>query len=59
MGSCCVTQAALSGTLWQPRGALGVGLRGRECVYAYVYHIVVWQRPAQHCEAIILQLKIY
>ena len=26
-------------------------------VYLELTHIVVWQKPAQHCKAIILQLK--
>ena len=27
-------------------------------VYLWLVHVDVWQRPAQHCKAIILQLKI-
>ena len=27
-------------------------------VYLWLIHIVVWQKPTQHCKAIILQLKI-
>ena len=26
-------------------------------VYLWLTHIVVWQKPTQHCKAIILQLK--
>ena len=26
-------------------------------VYVWLIHLVVWQKPTQHCEAIILQLK--
>ena len=28
------------------------------CVYLWLIHIVVQQKPTQHCKAIILQLKI-
>ena len=27
------------------------------CVYLWLIHIVVWQKPIQYCKAIILQLK--
>ena len=27
-------------------------------VYLWLIHVVVWQKPTQHCKAIILQLKI-
>ena len=32
----------------------------REGIYVYLWliHIVVWQKPKQHCKTIILQLKI-
>ena len=32
----------------------------REGVYVYLWlmHVRVWQKPTQHCKAIILQLKI-
>ena len=32
----------------------------REGMYIYLWlnHVVVWQKPIQHCKAIILQLKI-
>ena len=39
----------------------GVGGRlMREGIYVYLYriHIVVYQKPMQHCKAIILQFKI-
>ena len=31
----------------------------REGMYIYLWlnHVVVWQKPIQHCKAIILQLK--
>ena len=40
----------------------GVGVGGRfkregTCVYLLLIHAVVWQRPTQHCKAIIFQLK--
>ena len=28
------------------------------CVYLWLIHVDVWQKPTQHCKAIILQLKI-
>jgi len=36
----------------------GVG-SGRQETYVYLWliHVVVWQKPTQHCKAIILQLK--
>ena len=32
----------------------------REGTYVYLWltHIVAWQKPTQHCKAVILQLKI-
>ena len=38
-----------------------VGVRFKRegtCVYLWLIHIVVWQKPAQYCKAIFLQLKI-
>ena len=32
--------------------------RGRGPIYWWVIHVVVWQKPTQHCKAIILQLKV-
>ena len=40
---------------------IGVGERfNREGKYVYLWliHVDVWQKPTQHCKAIILQLKI-
>ena len=28
------------------------------CVYLWLIHIDVWQKPTKHCKTIILQLKI-
>ena len=44
--------------LWQPRG-VGWGGRweGGLRVYLWLIHVDVWQKPAQHCKAIILLLK--
>ena len=38
----------------------GGGRLNREgiCEYFWLIHVVVWQKPTQHCQAIILQLKI-
>ena len=30
----------------------------RTYVYIWLIHVVVWQKPTQHCKAIILQLKL-
>ena len=28
------------------------------CVYPWLIHVDVWQKPTQHCKAIILQVKV-
>ena len=45
-----------------PEGWIGweVGVRfkrERACVYLWLIHVDVWQKPAQYCKAIALQLK--
>ena len=45
------------------RGRMGQEVGGRfkkEGIYGYLWliHVDVWQRPTQHCKAIILQLKV-
>ena len=53
-----------SSALWQPRGdGVQWGVEGRfmkegKYVYLWLIHADVWQKPAQYCKAIILQLKI-
>ena len=40
---------------------MGWEARGRQegtYVYLWLIHVDVWQKPTQHCKAIILQLKI-
>ena len=40
------------------RGGVGVGgklKKERTCVYLELIHIVVWQKPTEHCKAVILQ----
>jgi len=32
--------------------------RDRIYVYLWLIHAVVWQKPTQHCKAIIFQLKV-
>ena len=60
MGICCVAQGAQSSALRQPRGVDGEG-DGRDVqeggAYTYLWriHVDVWQKPAQHYKAIILQ----
>ena len=48
-------------TTW--RGGMGWEKEGgfrREatCVYLWLIHVDVWQKPKQYCKAIILQLKL-
>lgn len=43
-------------------GGMGWGLEGRlkrngTYVYSWLIHVVVWQKPIQHCEAIIFQFE--
>ena len=38
------------------QGAVQEG--GDMCVYLWLIHVDVWQKPTQYCKAIILQLKI-
>ena len=48
-----------SPALWDNlEGALGGGGREGTHVYLWPAHVCVWQKPAQHCKAIVLQLKI-
>ena len=63
MGYCCITQGAQPGAPRQPRrvgwdGGWEEGSRGRETyIYLWLIHADVWQKPTQHCKAIIFQLK--
>ena len=54
MANYCITEGAKHGILWQPpRGdAVAGGSKFQEGTYVYL-----WQKPTQHCKAIILQLK--
>ena len=58
MGSCRVTRRSQP----LPSDTLGWGLErlkvGRTYVYLWLTHVVVWQKPTQHCKAVILQSKI-
>ena len=63
MESCYITQGAQSGlcdNLEEWDAGRGGGRFNREGTYVYLrlIHVVIWQKPAQHCKAIILQLKI-
>ena len=40
-------------------GGMGWVQEGGDIVYLLLIHIVVWQKPAKYCNAIILQLKIF
>ena len=59
-------QGAHTGALWQPGwgcGGMGQDVGGRlksegTCVHLWLIHVDVWQKPAQYCKAMILQLKI-
>ena len=62
MGNGSTTQGAQLGALGRPRGAGRVGMGGRfkrEGMYVclQLIHVVVWQKPTQHCKAIILQKR--
>ena len=66
MGIFCMAQQTQTGALYQSRGVEwgGVGVGGRfkrEGMYIYIYLWLIptvrWQKPAQHCKAIILRLK--
>ena len=53
-------RALKPGALWQARGWGEVGggfTREGSYVYLWLTHGDVWQKPIQHCKAIILQLK--
>ena len=50
----CSVTASGEGDEWE------VGERFKRegtCVYLWLIHVAVWQKPTQHCKAIILQLK--
>ena len=40
---------------WEVGGRLR---REETCLYLWLMHVDVWQKPVQYCKAIILQLKI-
>ena len=61
MGICCMTQGTQSGGLEKPRG---VGWGGRwegegTWVYLWLFCVVVWQKPTQYCNAVILQFFFF
>ena len=62
VGSCCITQGALPGALWLPRGMgwWGGGRFKREGIYVYDWFTLLYGRkkPTQQCKALILQLKL-
>ena len=58
-----MTQEVQTGAPWQPKGAGWEEIGGRferEGIYVYFWllHIVVQQKPIQHCKAMIVSLKI-
>ena len=58
--SCYITQGAQPGTLWCPRGAGWVGgwrLMREGILEFWLTHVVVQEKPTQHCKAIFLQPK--
>ena len=61
VGAGCVAQGVQPGALRQPGRVArqGRGSLGREgtCVQLWLIHIVAWQKPAQHCGTVALQLK--
>ena len=44
--------------VWDVVRGWGEGSRGRRHEYLRLLHVTVWQKPTQHCKAIILQLKV-
>lgn len=63
MGSCCNTgsaaQCSVEGCTVEGWGGEGVGGRFKRIyVYLQLTHVIVQQKPTQHCKAIILQTKI-
>ena len=63
VGICCMTEEPKPGTLKQTKGVGWGGRReGSSRGWAYVYlwliHVDIWQKPTQHCKAIVLLLKI-
>ena len=40
---------------WEVEGTIR---RAGTCVYLWLIHVDVWQKPTQHCKAMILQLKV-
>jgi len=60
VGDCCIAQGAQAGTLvrWEGVRAGRVVHEGGDTCILWLVPIVVWQRPPQHCKAIIPQLKI-
>ena len=57
-GNWPLTPGAQTLCLWQPRGVEWDGRwEGGLRVYLWLIHVDVWQKPAQHRKAIILQLK--
>ena len=63
MRSCSVTKGTQPGVPLQP-GGVGWGggwegdSRGKRHVYLWLIHVVVQQKPTEHCKATILQLKV-
>ena len=63
MGICCIiqgTQIRLCDNLeeemeWKVEGRFK---KEWACVYLWLIHVDIWQKPTQYCEAIILKLKI-
>ena len=63
MGICYMTlgaQTILCDNLegWDVAGGGKELQEGGTDVYLRLIHVDVWQKPAQHCKAIILQLKV-
>ena len=54
VGTRCVTQGAQPTALCQPRGVGGEFKREETDAYLWLIRAAVWQKPTQHCKAIIL-----
>ena len=54
------SSALCSVMTWMGGYVEGEGIFKKKGTYVYIWpiHTVIWQKPTQHCEAIIIQLKI-
>ena len=51
-------QSTIQKQYYNKQGVAGMFKRKETYMYLWLIHFVVWQKPIQHCKAIILKLKI-